>query len=145
MTQEQVDEAMNNLLTAMLNLRYKADKSVLEALVSDAGKLDLNGFSKASVDAFNAAYADAQAALANEDLSEDDQAVVDGAVAGLQKAIEGLTYSDGTPAGISVNGDGSIRTTGASAKTGETVPVAAAAAMLLIAGAAVMLGRKKRS
>ena len=144
-TQEQVDEAMNNLLTAMLNLRYKADKSVLEALVSDAGKLDLNGFSKASVDAFNAAYADAQAALANEDLSEDDQAVVDGAVAGLQKAIEGLTYSDGTSAGISVNGDGSIHTTGASAKTGETVPVAAAAAMLLIAGAAVMLGRKKRS
>ena len=144
-TQEEVNSALDTFINAMLDLRYKADKSILNKLTEQAEAIDLTGFSKASVDAFNAALANAKAAAADPTLSTDEQDVVNKAVSDLSEAIKGLTYADGTPADIQVNGDGSITGNTASAKTGETTPIAmAVAALLLAGGAAVVLKKAKR-
>ncbi len=144
-TQEEVNSALDTLINAMLDLRYKADKSILNKLTEQAEAIDLTGFSKASVDAFNAALANAKAAAADPTLSTDEQDVVNKAVSDLSEAIKGLTYADGTAADIQVNGDGSITGNTASAKTGETTPIAmAVAALLLAGGAAVVLKKAKR-
>ncbi|MEE1490563.1 MAG: carbohydrate-binding protein, partial [Massilioclostridium sp.] len=143
-TQQQVDEALNTLIDAMLNLRYRADKDLLSKVVAAASTLDLSGFTPASVAAFNAALSDAKAALDNPALSTDEQDTVDNAVNALSKAIAGLTNANGSPANLAVNGDGSITGATGSAKTGDTAPVALATATLLLAGAAVVVKRKKR-
>ena len=69
---------------------------------------------------------------------------MDNAVNALSKAIAGLTNANGSPANLAVNGDGSITGATGSAKTGDTAPVALATATLLLAGAAVVVKRKKR-
>ena len=143
-TQEEVDSALDTLINAMLDLRYKADKSILNKLTEQAEAIDLTGFSKASVDAFNAALANAKAAAADPTLSTDEQDVVNKAVSDLSEAIKGLTYADGTPADIQVNGDGSITGNSASAKTGETTPIAMAVAALLLAGGAAVVLKKEK-
>ena len=143
-TQQQVDEALDTLIDAMLNLRYRADKDLLSKVVAAASALDLSGFTPASVAAFNAALSDAKAALDNPALSTDEQDTVDNAVNALSKAIAGLTNANGSPANLAVNGDGSITGATGSAKTGDTAPVALATATLLLAGAAVVVKRKKR-
>ncbi|MEE1492278.1 MAG: glycoside hydrolase N-terminal domain-containing protein [Massilioclostridium sp.] len=143
-TQEEVDSALDTLINAMLDLRYKADKSILNKLTKQAEAIDLTGFSKASVDAFNAALANAKAAAADPTLSTDEQDVVNKAVSDLSEAIKGLTYADGTPADIQVNGDGSITGNSASAKTGETTPIAMAVAALLLAGGAAVVLKKEK-
>ena len=66
------------------------------------------------------------------------------AVSDLSEAIKGLTYADGTPADIQVNGDGSITGNSASAKTGETTPIAMAVAALLLAGGAAVVLKKEK-
>ena len=140
-TQEQIDQALDALIEAMLNLRLKADKSLLNAALAAAEALDLSGYSKASVEAFQAAYAQARAAAADESLSTDEQDQVDAAVNRLSQAVQNLNYDDGTSANLSMNDDGSIRVTKATAKTGETAPIAAA--LLLLAGAAFVLKKRR--
>ena len=88
--QEDVDSAWNALVDAISNLRLKADKSVLEDLISQVGSLDLTGYTEESVSVFRAALAAANGILADETLSENDQAKVDEAVAALQAAYDGL-------------------------------------------------------
>ena len=56
----------------------------------------------------------------------------------LSEAINNLRYSDGAPANLSINGDSS---TTATAKTGETAPIAAA--LFLLAGAAFVLKKRR--
>ena len=93
--QEDVDSAWNALVDAISNLRLKADKSVLEDLISQAGNLDLTGYTEESVSVFRAALAAANGILADETLSENDQAKVDEAVAALQAAYDGLEKAQG--------------------------------------------------
>ena len=89
--QEDVDNATDALLDAILAQRYKADKSILEDLLNQAEGMDLSGYTEESVAAFRTALAAAQAVMADATLSEDDQAKVDDAVAALRSAMEGLT------------------------------------------------------
>ena len=89
--QGDVETAVEDLMNAILAQRYKADKSILEDLIGKAESIDLTGYTAQSVAVFRSALASAQAVLADETLSEDDQATVDNAVAALSAAMDGLT------------------------------------------------------
>ena len=88
--QPETDEAWNTLVEAMNALRLKADKSVLEDLISQMEGMDLSGYTEESVTVFRAAFAAANAVLTDEALSVDDQAAVDEAVQTLRAAYDGL-------------------------------------------------------
>ena len=88
--QDEIDSAWDALVAAMENLRLKADKSVLEDLISQTAELDLSGYTEESVSVFRAAFAAANAVFTDEALSIDDQAEVDEAVKALQAAYDGL-------------------------------------------------------
>ena len=89
--QGDVETAVEDLMNAILAQRYKADKSILEDLIGKAEGIDLTGYTAESVAMFRSALASAQSILADETLSEDDQATVDNAVAALSAAMDGLT------------------------------------------------------
>ena len=90
-TEQEVEEAAQALLQAILVQRFKADKSILEDLVNQALAVDLTGCTQQQAEAFRGALAQAQAVLADDTLSTDDQAVVDAAVAALSAALEDVT------------------------------------------------------
>ena len=89
--QAKVDEAADALLDAILAQRFKADKSILEDLIGKAESIDLTGYTAESVAVFHSALQSAQAVMADETLTEDDQATVNAAVAALSDAMNGLT------------------------------------------------------
>ena len=94
--QGDVDQATDALLDAILAQRFQADKSILEELLTKAQGMDLTGYTAESVAVFRAALASAQGVLADESLTEADQAVVTQAVDALTAAMEGLT-AEGAP------------------------------------------------
>ena len=144
-SQEQIDEATDNLIAAMLELRLKADKNLLNSVIAAAETIDLSGYSAESVNRFNAALAAAKAASVNDSLTaKDDQAMVDELADNLKKAIEGLENADGTSANLSIEGDGRLTGATGSAKTGDTTPIAAAAALILLAGAGFAVRKRSK-
>ena len=170
--QEDIDNAWNALVDAISNLRLKADKSVLEDLINEANGIDTSLYTEESVAAFRAAFTAADAVLADETLSEDDQAKVDEAANALSAAIDGLTAKadsgdgDNGNTGVSNNGgtdsgSGNESNTGNSngsssgnsqkaAKTGDetmaVLPVVGIglSLILIIAAAAAFMRRKQR-
>ena len=92
--EEDIQPVSEALLNAILAQRFKADKSNLEDLINKAESIDLSKYTEESVAVFQAAFKAANAVLADESLSEDDQAVVDNAVAELNAAIENLSVKD---------------------------------------------------
>ena len=170
--QEDIDNAWNALVDAISNLRLKADKSVLEDLINEANGIDTSLYTEESVAAFRAAFTAADAVLADETLSEDDQAKVDEAANALSAAIDGLTAKadsgdgDNGNTGSSNNGgtdsgSGNESNTGNSngsssdnsqkaAKTGDetmaVLPVVGIglSLILIIAAAAAFMRRKQR-
>ena len=105
--QEDIDNAWNALVDAVSNLRLKADKSVLEDLINEANGIDTSLYTEESVAAFRAAFTAADAVLADETLSEDDQAKVDEAANALSAAIDGLTAKADSGDGDNGNTGGS--------------------------------------
>ena len=170
--QEDIDNAWNALVDAISNLRLKADKSVLEDLINEANGIDTSLYTEESVAAFRAAFTAADAVLADETLSEDDQAKVDEAANALSAAIDGLTAkadsgdgdngnTGGSNNGGTDSGSGNESNTGNSngsssdnsqkaAKTGgETMAVLPVVGIglsliLIIAAAAAFMRRKQR-
>lgn len=134
--QPQIREATEVLLDALLNLRYKADKSLLEKTVAEAASIDVSGYSAEALESYNAAKAKAEELLNNNDLSTEDQKKIDEATAELNAAILALKAQ--------VKGDANMQTQKGAPKTGEAGGVAAVAAVMLLAGAAAALGWKKR-
>ena len=167
--QPETDEAWNTLVEAMNALRLKADKSVLEDLISQMEGMDLSGYTEESVTVFRAAFAAANAVLTDEALNVDDQAEVDEAVNALQAAYDGLEKTQSSepedpgtgsgdaddpqdPGSNPGSGDADDTQTpdgdsGAAkaAKTGDAAPVAAAALMLTLSAGAVLLVMRKRA
>ena len=86
-----VGEASDALLNAILAQRYKANKENLEDILNQAQAVDLSGYTAESVAVFQAALAEAQAVMADETLSVEDQDEVDAAVEALASAMNGLT------------------------------------------------------
>ena len=145
---------------------------MLEDLINEANGIDTSLYTEESVAAFRAAFTAADAVLADETLSEDDQAKVDEAANALSAAIDGLTAKadsgdgDNGNTGSSNNGgtdsgSGNESNTGNSngsssgnsqkaAKTGdETMAVLPAVGIglsliLIIAAAAAFMRRKQR-
>ena len=103
--QGDVDAAADALLNAILAQRYKADKSILEDLINQANEIDTSLYTAESVQAFTAALKSANAVLADESLSEDEQATVDEAVATLSSAMDNLveTSADDNNSGDNTN------------------------------------------
>ena len=91
--QAEINEAADNLLNAMLNLRYKADKSILEEVVAKANQIDANAYTAESYAVLTAALKDANAVLANENATQEE---VDAAVENVQSAMDSLVAVEGT-------------------------------------------------
>ena len=89
--EEDIQPVAQALLNAILAQRFKADKSILEDLIGEAKGMDLTGYTAESVATFRTALQNAQAVMADETLTEDDQATVNAAVAALSDAMNGLT------------------------------------------------------
>lgn len=167
--QYEIEPAFDSLLSATENLRLKADKSLLEATVDAYSDIDLTDYSGESVAAFNLAMANAQALLADNGLTDEDQETVNNAVDVLRAAKAALTAEEPTdvpsqpappveePAGDTiqaeeetalcaapVQGDANVKTTAKAPKTGDAgVPLAAAAFSALALAATLTLKRKK--
>ena len=162
--QGDVDDAWDALVTAMENLRLKANKDVLEDLLNEAAEVDLSQYTEESAEAFRAAYAAAQEVFADETLTEADQQKVDDAVVALKEAKAGLAAlaggsgdgnqsgdtDDGSGASGSENTDKSNGTSGSgdsanrAAKTGDTVPVMGLMMLVIVSGAAAVAAYRKR-
>ena len=138
------------LLDAMMNLRFKADKSVLEAVLAQANDVDLSTYSEAELAAFNAAKAAAEAVY--NDVNAEQDAVND-AVSALQAAIIPVTEApndtttptdtDITTPDAPTQGDTTLTTGGGNAKTGEAAPIALAVAAVSLVGAALFISKKR--
>ncbi len=100
--QGDVAEAESSLLQAMLDLRYKADKSVLEQVMADAANCDLTGYTAESVAVFNAANDAAKAVYGNPDAAQQE---VDDAASALTEAVENLERITSSTQQPAVQGD----------------------------------------
>lgn len=138
--QGDVSAAESNLLQAMLNLRYQADKSILEGLLSQAAKIDRSLYTSESVQAFDAAKDLAELAFINPDAAQSE---VDDASKELQQAIDGLQVVSLSGRQIGVQGDNTLGTASGNVKTGDT-SVAVVFSLLALAGAGLFLVRKKK-
>ncbi len=86
----ELETVLLELQEAIEALKIKADKEALERSVQDAEAIDLSGYTKESAEALKKALAEAKVLLADENLSEDDQAKVNRAVTRLDEAIRNL-------------------------------------------------------
>lgn len=154
-----VDPAYSALIEAVMQLRLRADKSVLDQVLAEASGIDLTPYTGDSVIAFKAAYTDAQAASADATLSEDDQPAVDQSASALRAALDGLTPLEtqapsepAAPSGsaettptVTLAGDKTAAKTASAPRTGEAdAPIAVGAALLIAAAIAVALRRRAR-
>ncbi len=150
-----VEAASEALLNAILAQRFKADKSNLEDLIAKAESIDLSKYTEESVAVFQAAFKAANAVLADESLSEDDQDVVDNAVSELNAAIENLSANtddtskpdDGNDKDDSSKPDDGKENTSStpsdSSETGDMTPYALAAAVVTLSAAAMLVLKRK--
>src|SRR5699024_971242 len=70
---EDIQPVADALLNAILAQRYKADKSILEEIINQAGGIDTALYTAESVQAFTAALKAANAVLEDASLSVDEQ------------------------------------------------------------------------
>ena len=133
--QAEINEAADDLLNAMLNLRYKADKSILEDVLAEAGKVDANAYTAESYAALQAAVAEANDVYNNENATQEE---VDAAVTSVQTAMDNLVAVDGTLLKLqrktmiqleAQTGQESTTPKANAAKTGDFAPIAGMAAL----------------
>lgn len=131
--QDEVSAAENNLLNAMMELRFKADKSILNQLLAEANGIDTDRYTQTSVQTFHSAKEEAERVANDLTLTEQDQPKVNCAAETLRRAINGLTTE-----AIPVQGDSALSASGQIPKTGESAAFPVAIFLLLAAGACVM-------
>ncbi|MBC5787472.1 family 78 glycoside hydrolase catalytic domain [Clostridium facile] len=143
-SQEEVNAAIDELLSGMLQLRFKADKSILETVIKVAGEIDGSSYTAESYGILQAAVAKANEVMADENASQEE---VDAATTRVQEAMKGLVtvetpaennHVDGTQ-----TGQESTTPKANAAKTGDFAPIAGLA-VITLAGAALLLTRKKK-
>ena len=140
--QEAVDAAVSTLREARLNARTLADKSALDEALSLYSGYSENDFTPATWTAFYAAYQDAAAVYADAEATQKD---VDAAVEALNTAAQALVEAPATQepsADAQVTEKPSVSAGGAG--TAANAAAGTAAALLVLgAGAAWMLKRRK--
>lgn len=134
----EIDAAVNDLLQVVEQLRYKPDKSILSAALQRASAIDTTLYTPASIERLNAAATSAQAV--HDDPLADQQAV-DAAADNLNKALDDLVK---TPEAARTGAQGSTSNSAGTPATGETLPLAAGAAVMLAASAAVLVIKRKK-
>lgn len=134
--QSAIDAAVQELTDALLELRLKPDKTLLANLLQEAGRLELSGYTAETAEYFASAREAAQAVYDNPQAS---QAEVEQAEKTLKAAMEAL---EAAPV-AQIQGDGTATTANSSPKTGESLPVAAAALLLFAAAGLTMCKRRK--
>ena len=146
--QTEIETAETNLLNAMLNLRYKADKSILEEVLAEANSIDATAYTEESYAVLEAAVAEANAVMANENATQEE---VDAAVTSVQEAMKGLVAvekpstetPDDNKADSTQTGQESTTTKANAAKTGDFAPIAGIM-VLALAGTAAIISRRKK-
>ena len=140
--QDDVSKAEDNLLQAMLVLRFKADKSVLESVLKEAALIDTTQFTAETVEAF--LVASKEAVAVNSDLDATQQQV-DAAAEDLKAAMNNLQAAADVSENLTqVQGDQVLTAGGGNAKTGETGTIAVVVASITLAGAGLMLSKKRK-
>ena len=165
-TQDEIDQAKNDLLDAMTGLRLRADKSNLEQWLEDLKAIDLSQYTEESAQVVRAVIAKAEA-LAAQDLDEGDQGLINAMVAEMAIAkaqlVPAVTEPEdpkpGDGSGESPNPDSSKPGGNASSQdgtgsegkeatdevptTGDSAPIAALA-MMAAAAIGTAFAKKKR-
>lgn len=139
--QDDVSKVESTLLDAMMNLRFKADKSILESVLAKASEVDITAYTAESVAAFNEANAKAKAINEDENVTQEE---VDGAVNKLNKAIENLVIAENTPIVVGKEGDTNLSAGKGNAKTGDTSPITAVLSLFTLMSAGFILSKKKK-
>ena len=155
-SQEEVNSAWQNLLTAMADLRLRPSKDLLEDLISQAEALNEADYQTESFATMRAALAAAKDVLENEEATQEE---VNASVASLKAAMTQLVSADGSTSGTGTgngstnqgqtgntsdkNGSSSAgKTTSAQnsngVKTGDSVNVVPIVIVLVICVAAVV-------
>ena len=145
-TQEEINEAVDNLLRGMLELRYRADKTLLKEAVEAAEGIEISEYTAESAASFEALLAEAKAMLRDNNLSKEDEAEINAKAMELKAAQSKLerveNKGSGTEEGVQT-GQESTTTKTNSAKTGDVTPIAGAVA-LAVAGVAVVALKKRK-
>ena len=147
MDQEDIDNAYDALMEAMIALRMAPNKDILNDMIAQAGTIDLSGYTADSAAALTNALAEAQAVAANANAT---QAEVDAAANTLQAAMNGLVFvNGGNNETAEDNTTGAVTTTPAGdgtapTKTGDSGVVGLAILGVVSALGAMWTLRKKK-
>lgn len=139
MLSNELDSALDALLSAVEGLRFKADKSILEQALTQAGAIDLSAYTEGSVLRLNAAVATGNGVMADENATAEQ---VSESAAAIQDAIESLEAVQSTGIPTDIQGDTAAAGGSSTPKTGESIP--AAAGILAVLAAAALAGMKKK-
>ncbi len=147
----EIETAETNLLNAMLNLRFKADKSVLEQVIAEANSKDATAYTAESYAILTSAVEKATNVLADENATQQD---VDTAVESVQTAMDGLVALSGTSVEAPTENNAVDQTTqigqettttkANAAKTGDVAPIAMVVTLATAASALVLLNKKRK-
>lgn len=138
--QDEVADVEDKLLTTMMNLRFKPDKSVLEQILAEAEMIDTAQYTAETVAAFNNAR---NWALVVYDNEESTQEIIKEATDSLKAAMDGLVPLDSNipPA---VEGDQNVTTGSSNAKTGESTPIATVVSIMVLAAVGLIIRKKTK-
>ena len=131
--QNEVEESYIKLIKAFLELRLKPNKELLAELIKEAEGLNQANYSEASWQVMVKALENAKNTLVKEEVG---YAEVEEAIANLQESIEGLKEKMPLQSGDTVK-DSTV-------KTGDTKGINQITAVMLLAGAAVTLLKRKK-
>lgn len=87
-------DAESKLQSSLEGLKEKVDFSELKVLIEECKKVDLDQYTKESVEAFNKVLEEAEQLITDENLSKEDQKKVDAMVAQLSQAKKDLIFVD---------------------------------------------------
>ena len=130
----------------MLNLRLKADKSILEEMIATANEINANAYTEESYSVLTTALAKANDVMADDNATQED---VDAAANAVKAAMDGLVAVDGIEVQTPSTGNNATQvgqeTTTTKANAAKTGDVAVPAAVIgLLAASAVAVGITKK-
>ena len=161
-----IEPAYSALIESTMDLRYKADKSILDSLIQQADGINTSLYTTESLAELNSCLANAKAVLEDTTISVDDQPMVDQQVAALQAAIDSLVFveqdnvptisgsettdvstkkqssvqdsSESSAVGTKVQSSGSVP------RTGDTATTVAGAVLAVAIATTVLVCRRKK-
>ena len=144
----EIQTAETNLLNAMMNLRYKADKSILEEVLAKANDIDANAYTAESYSVLTTAMAKANEVMADDNATQEE---VNAAADAVKAAMDALVAVDGTEVqtpstenNATQTGQKTTTTKANGAKTGDVAVPAAVIGLLAASAVAVGITKKRK-